>query len=89
MTMTDKIMEIIMSNPLTEKIYHEKNNCFSSIVANTLMECNNDNVLETSINMLALQCKLYDIVLNNIAQFGSKELIEKCRNDVNNILEER
>ena len=26
------------------------------------------------------------ISANNIAQFGSKELIEKCRNDVNNIL---
>lgn len=86
MTMTDKIMTIIMSNPITEKIYHENNSCFSSIAANTLMECNDDNVLETSIHMLAMQCKLYDTVLNNIAQFGSKELIEKCREDVNNIL---
>lgn len=88
MTMTDKIMTIIMNDPVTEEIFQETGGCFRNIVCNTLMECNNDNVLETSISMLAIQCKLYDIVLNNIAQFGNEELIKKCRNGINAIFPE-
>ena len=88
MTMTDKIMTIIMSEDVTKDIFNDKDGCFGNIAVNTLMECNNDNVLETSIHMLAMQCKLYDTLINNIAKYGSKELIEKCNNDINSVLSE-
>lgn len=83
--MEEKIMEIIESDSLMKQIYEDNEGCFRNIIASTLIKCNEDDVLKIAINMLAVQCKLYDILLNNIAVLGSKELIEKSHNDMNNI----
>ena len=83
--MKNKIIEIIENNPVIKQIYENNEGCFKNVIVSRIKESDDDKVLEDVMEMLALQCELYDTLLNNIAKFGSKELIKKCNEDINNI----
>ena len=83
MTSKEKIMEIIETVPEVKKVYEDKEGCFRNLVVPALTDdINESDVFELMLVMLASQCRSYDILLNNIAVLGSKELIEKCRDDI-------
>lgn len=81
----NKIMEIIENDPVVKQIYENNGGCFKNVIVPRLMECNEDNELETTIMMLAMQTAIYDTLLDNIAQYGSKDLIKKCNTDIDNL----
>ena len=41
--------------------------------------------IASMIGMLASQAVIYDKLLNNIAQYGDKNLIDKCNSDINSV----
>ena len=82
MTIKEKIMNYIKSN---QEIYEDKEGSFINVIIPVIESSNEDSILENLIAMLASQCKAYDIVLDNISQLGSSELIKKCREDLMNL----
>ena len=85
MTIKEQIIDFIENDKITKAIYENNEGCFKNIVVPRIKETEDDKVLETVISMLAVQTTIYDSLLNNIAQFGDKVLIDKCNNDINNI----
>ena len=86
MTIKEQIMEIIENSPVAEEIIKDNEGCFKNIILPAITQSNNDVLLDTVISMLIMQTAIYDALLNNIAQFSSKELVDKCNSDINNIL---
>ena len=78
------IKETIKTDPMIKSIYENGDNCFRNIVIPTIMN-SPDNTLETIIAILANQSLIYDKLLNNIAKYGSKELMQKCSEDINSV----
>ena len=85
MNIKKQILNFIENDEITKSIYENNEGCFKNIVVPTIKKVEKDMVLETVIGMLAIQTAIYDSLLNNIAQFGNKELINKCNSDINNI----
>lgn len=85
MTIKEKIEEIIKTEPIVKEIYDE-NGSFKNVIMPVIENSDDNTLLYDLITMLALQCSLYDTVLDNIAKFGNEELIKKCREDLNNIV---
>ena len=85
MTIKEQILNFIENDRITKAIHENDEGCFKNIVVPKIKESDDDNVLEIVISMLAMQTAIYDSLLNNIAQFGNKELINKCNSDINNI----
>ena len=82
----EQVKEIIEYDETVKALTNE-NGCFKNIVIPILEEATtNHSVLKLLITTLAHQCALYDTLINNISQFGSKELIEKCKKDITEIL---
>ena len=86
MSIKEQIIDFIEKDSVLKGIYENNESCFKNIVFPRIKESDDDKVLETVIYMLAMQCEIYDVLLNNIAQFGNKELIIKSNNDINNII---
>ena len=86
MSIKEQIIDFIEKDSVLKDIYENNESCFKNIVFPRIKESDDDKVLETVIYMLAMQCEIYDVLLNNIAQFGNKELIIKSNNDINNII---
>ena len=84
--MKNMIMNIIENDPIIKQIYENDNSCFKNILVPRLIECDSDNILEVMLCMIASQSALYDALINNIAQFGDKELIKKCNDSIQKIL---
>ena len=81
-----KIMEIIEKDPIAKEIYENNSDCFENVVLHEIEKYDNeDKAFEHIIFMLLSLSALYDKLLNNIAQYGNKELIEKCASDINSI----
>lgn len=81
----DKITDIIKNDPVVKQIYENNGGCFKNVVVPSIMNAEDNEVLETVIMMLATQSKFYDALIDNISQFGNKELIKKCNDDINSI----
>ena len=79
----EKIKSIIENDPDIKQIYENDAGCFKNIIVPIILEA--DDVDTAILGLLASQASVYDKLLNNIAQYGSKELIEKCTNDINNV----
>ena len=87
MTIKDKILDMVETDSVIKEIYEDENGFFRNMVVPALINDDSDESikLDLLIVMLATQCKCYDMFLNNIAILGSKELNEKCRDDIKNI----
>ena len=84
----DKIVEDTLNNaiendPLIKQCYEDQGGCFKNIIVPSIM--NSESRIASMICMLASQAVIYDKLLNNIAQYGDKELIKKCNDDINNV----
>jgi len=89
MSIKDKINTLIENDPIVKEIYDKNDGCFRNVVMPCIMNTNNDNeTLVITINSLASLSKICDALLNNVAQFGTKELIDKCNYDIQSILSE-
>ena len=88
MTIKEQIMEIIENYSNIKEISEDNKECFKNIVLPAINNAKEEDVLYTVIMMLITQTAIYDSILNNIAQFGSRELIEKCNKDINNIIQD-
>ena len=87
MTIKEKIEEIIKVEPIVKGIYENDSGSFKNVIVPVIENSDDNAILYDLITMLALQCSLYDTVLDNIAKFGNKELIEKCREDLKTIVQ--
>lgn len=85
MTIKEKIKKIIEDESIVKDIY-ENGGCFKNIIIPVIENSNDDELLYDLITITALQCQLYDTVLDNIAQLGSEELIKKCRADLSSMI---
>lgn len=85
MTIKEKTLEFINSDSLVSEIY-KSNGGFKNVIYPVIKDTEDDDqVLYSLITMLALQSTIYDGVLDVVAEFGNKELTEKCRNVVMDI----
>lgn len=85
MHIREYITKMIETNPIVKDIYENSGGCFKHIVLPRIMASDDDHIIEELIIMLATQSAVYDVMLNNIAQFGNQELIKKCSEDINKI----
>lgn len=79
----DIINDAIENDPMIKQCYDDEGGCFKNIIVPSII--NSNDKLRTMIGMLASQAVIYDKLLNNIAQYGDKELIKKCNDDINNV----
>lgn len=79
----DTVNDAIENDPIIKQCYEDQGGCFKNIIVPGIMD--SDDKLRTMISMLASQAIIYDKLLNNIAQYGDKELIAKCNSDINNV----
>lgn len=86
MTLKDEVMSIIKNNDILNEIYEDKTGCFRNITIQNIDFSNNADMIVSMIEMLAIQSKIYDTLLNDIAEFGDQNLLNKCRKDIMKIL---
>lgn len=79
MTIKEQIMESIKSNPT---LYEDKEGSFLNVIIPAIEKSTEKSILEDMVCMLAAQCKAYDILLDNISNFGNNILIKKCNIDL-------
>lgn len=77
----DLIENAIENDPIIKQCYEDQGGCFKNIIVPSIL--NSESKIASMICMLASQAVIYDKLLNNIAQYGDKELIQKCNNDIN------
>lgn len=85
MTNKEKIQYIIDNEPIVKQAY-ETSGAFHNIIMPLIKDSTDDSILYDLITMLALQCTLYDTVLSNISLLGTKELVNKCSDDIDIIM---
>jgi len=79
----ERIKFILEEDPEVKQVYDNNEGCFKNIIIPSIMD--SDNEIHTMISILAAQAVMYDRLLNNIAQYGDKELIKKCNEDIHNV----
>ena len=79
----DTINDSIENDPVVKQCYEDQGGCFKNIIIPSVI--NSNDKLRTMISMLASQAVIYDKLLNNIAQYGDKNLIDKCNSDINSV----
>ena len=85
MTVKEQIKQIIETDDNIKNIYNNNDGSFRNVIMPAIENSHDDNTLKDLINILAMQCLMYDTLLENIAQLGDKVLIKKCRHDINNL----
>ena len=85
--MINKILDIIKNDPDIKKAYEDKESCFCMAIDPILQDksISDDNLLNTLLLVMASQCKIYDRLLNNIAKYGDKSLINECNKDIRDV----
>lgn len=87
MNIKEKIAELLEDSIIKDE-HDEISGCFKNIVLPSIMETNDDDeTLIIIINSLLCLSEIYDSLLDNIAKFGSQELIKKCGSDIQNIFQ--
>lgn len=62
------------------------NNTVNAIVNNS--DGNDEDDIESIFYIMLLQCQMYATLINNISLFGSKDLIDRCRNAIKSLTED-
>lgn len=85
--MLNKIIGIIKNDPEINSAYEDKESCFRMVIDPILQDklADDDKLLNTLLIVMASQCKIYDKLLNNIAKYGDRVLIDICNKDIQNI----
>lgn len=89
MTIKEQIKVIIENDPTTKEIYENDGGCFKNIVMEDIINENDDQlILIRMVTRLAMLSEIYDRLLDNMAQFGNEELIQKCQSDICTVFSE-
>jgi hypothetical protein len=83
----DVINNAIENDPIIKQCYEDQGGCFKNIIVPSIM--NSESKIASMIAMLASQAIIYDKLLNNIAQYGDKELIKKCNDDITKVFTQK
>ena len=81
----EQIKSIIETDEFVNGVYGN-DGCFKNIIVPLIMDCNDDELLSNLINIIAWKSQMYDNLINNIALYGSKELIDKCNVSLKEII---
>lgn len=89
MTIKEQIKVIIENEPTVKEIYENNDGCFKNIVMEGITNEDDDQlILIRMVIRLAMLSEMYDRLLDNIAQFGNTELIQKCQSDICTVFSE-
>ena len=89
MTIKEQIKVIIENEPTVKEIYENNDGCFKNIVMEGITNEDDDQlILIRMVIRLAMLSEMYDRLLDNMAQFGNEELIQKCQSDICTVFSE-
>lgn len=85
--MLNKIIDLIENDQIFKTAYEDKESCFHMVIDPVLqdIDANDDKILSTLILIISSQCKIYDMLLNNIAKYGNAPLIDICNKDIKTV----